>query len=397
MDQLAALPANAIAADPILALGALVLVAAVAGELAARWLRLPRITGYALTGMALGALGALPQPLTPGLRSALDLCLGLVLFEVGARVDLGWLRRAPWMGALAFAESAFTGAALWALLHLAFGLAPSVAACGAALGISTSPAIALRAAAELSAQGQVTERMLLLSATNSMAAVLILTAALPLLSGEPLASAALRSVAVLVGSLALAVLVSAAGLGVLRLLGKRPEAQWVASVGLACVAVGGASALGFSVALTLLSLGAGLRGMDRAQALLPLGIGRVAPLVTVLLFALASASLDLRLALGVGASALAFVAVRALAKTAAVMVFAWPTRQPFAKAALLALALQPMSGLAAILVHDADGAALALAGSVAPIALAAVAVLELAGPLLVQLALRLAGEAKPEA
>ena len=39
-----------------------------------------------------------------------------------------------------------------------------------------------------------------------MLAVLILTAALPLLSGEPLASAALRSVAVLVGSLALAVL-----------------------------------------------------------------------------------------------------------------------------------------------------------------------------------------------
>jgi hypothetical protein len=386
-----------LAGDPILAIGALVVLASVVGEAGVRWLRLPRITGYALTGMALGSLGVVPLPLMPGLRSAVDLCLGFVLFEVGARIDLGWFRRAPWMAALAVAESAFTGGALYALLHLAFGLTPGVAACGAALGISTSPAIALRAAAELSAQGQVTERMLLLSATNTMVAVLVLTGAMPLLSGEPLLSAVLRSASVLVGSLALAVLVAASGLVTLRLLGKRREAQWIAAMGLVCVAVGGASALGFSVGLTLLSLGAGLRGMDRAQAMLPLDLGRFGALVYVVLFALTSASLDLRAALGVGAAALAFVGVRALAKTAAVMAFAWPTRQPFAKAALLALALQPMSGLAAILVHDARGATIALAASIAPIALAAVAVLELAGALLVQVALRLAGEAKPEA
>lgn len=396
MDQLFALHAAWPARDPSIALGALVLLALLGGEAAARWLRLPRITGYAATGMLLGALGVLPRPLTPALRNTVDFCLGLVLFEVGARIDLGWYRRAPWLAGLALAESALVGGALYALLHVGFALDPLLAACGAALGAATSPAVALRVASDLSAQGQVTERMLLFAATNSALAVLVLAGILPVFPGETMDVAVRRSLFVLAGSLLLAAALAGLALAVFRALGKRRDTQLVAALALVLLATRLSASLGLSVALVTLAFGFGLRSLDRGEAMLALDFGRTGQLFYLLLFALTAASLDLSLAVSAAAAAGMFIAVRALAKTAAVLAFSGPTRQPWRRSLLLALALQPMSGLAALLLYDASAASAPLAALVAPFVLGPVALLELVGPLCVQLAVRLAGEARPE-
>ena len=78
-----------------------------------------------------------------------------------------------------------------------------------------------------------------------------------------------------------------------------------------------------------------------------------------------------------------------------VIVFARPTRQPIRKAALLALTLQPMSGVALVLAQDAVLGHAGVATVVLPAIVAAVVVFELVGPPVVQLGLRLAGEADP--
>lgn len=386
-------------ARPMIAAGLVVLCALLGGELAARRLRLPRIVGYAATGMALGALGVVPAPLGPELRAVVDLCLGVVLFELGTRIDLGWLRRAPWLAGLAVAESVVVGVCLYAALHFGLGLAPLLAACGAAIGVSTSPAVVLRVARDLGAEGQVTERMLMLSLTNSAAAVLGLAGLAAALSAEGAASpvsALTGSVLLLLGSLACSVALAFGGVALFRALGKRREGQLIGALGLVLLATGIATIFRLPSALVLLALGASLRSLDRNNRVMPLDFGRAGQVFYLVLFALVGASLELRAALGAGAVAgLLFVVVRAAAKSATVLAFARVTRQPVRKAALLALTLQPMSGLAVVLAYDAALAHPELSAAVVPTVLAAVVVFELAGPICVQLGLRWAGEARP--
>ena len=386
--------------NPMVGLGLLILVALVAGEGTARWLRAPRIVGYTTAGMALGAMHVVPAPPTETMRLVTELCLGVVLFELGARIDLGWLRRAPWLAALAIAESVLVGACLYLVLSAGFGLDGPLAACGAAIGISTSPAVVMRVARDLGAQGQVTERMLMLSATNTAVAVIALSGLIP--ESSPADHAGLlgqfaQPIFVLVGSLAVAGLLAAFGVLAFRVIGSHRESQLIGALGLVLIAAGLAASLQLSIALVLLTLGAGARCLDRDRHMMAVDFGRAGQLFYLLLFALVGASLDLRGLLGVTAAALAFVAVRAAAKGVAVLAFARPTRQPLRKAALLALTLQPMSGLAVVLAQDAALGRPELASAIVPTVLASVVVLELLGAIGVQAGLRLAGEANPVA
>src|SRR5687768_12145182 len=99
------LPAFPPAANPMLLFGLLLLAGFAGGELVHR-LGLPRITGYVLTGLTLGAsgLGLVDTALTSEARMFVNLGLGIVLFELGRRLDIAWLWRDRWFAATALAE-----------------------------------------------------------------------------------------------------------------------------------------------------------------------------------------------------------------------------------------------------------------------------------------------------
>jgi len=400
MTDLTFLPEHWPPNTPMVLVGAMVLLALMGGELAARLLRLPRITGYAVSGMLLGATGLFPAPLAEDLRIFVDISLGLVLFELGSRLDLGWLRRAPTLAAMAVTESAVVGGLLYYVLTAHSGFGPAVAVVGAAIGISTSPAVVMRVAADSAAQGQVTERMLLLAAINSTVAVLVLTTLVPLLVAGPhgdIAGAVGRPLYVLAGSLLLAAVLTGAGLGVFRLVGKRGDRQFIATIGLVVIAVGLASAWKLSVLVTLLGMGMGLRNLDRSGHGLAIDFGMAGQFFYLVLFTLVGASLQVSALATAGVAAVVFVAARFAGKGLVVLAFARATHQPLGQAALLALAIQPMSGLAAVLVHDAAALHQEVASSIAPVVLGAVVLLEILGPIATQFALRWAGEANPQA
>lgn len=391
------LPTQWLPGNPMVMIGTLVILALLGGELAARGLRIPRISGYAATGMLLGATGLMPPPLTEDLRIFVDISLGLVLFELGGRLDLAWLRRAPMIAVMAIAESAATGALLYYLLAVYFDFPAAVALIGAAIGISTSPAVVMRVAADSSAQGQVTERMLLLAAINSTIAVLVLTTLVPSLAGGQeggLGQGIGRPLYLLVGSIVLAAAMTWIALIVYRITGKREDRQLIATLGLVVLAVGLALAWKLSVLVTLLGLGLGLRNFDRGGHTMAIDFGVVGQFFYLVLFSLVGASLDLGTLLVAGLAGAAFVAVRFIGKALAVLTFARVTHQPFTQAALLVVAIQPMSGLAAVLAYDAANMLGELAASVAPVVVAAVVMLEIIGPIATQIALRLAGDAQ---
>ena len=82
----------------LLQVGLALILTALAGE-ACRRARLPSVSGYAAAGLLLGPLllGWFDASELASYRSVLDLCLALLLFELGMRLDVRWFSANPWL------------------------------------------------------------------------------------------------------------------------------------------------------------------------------------------------------------------------------------------------------------------------------------------------------------
>ena len=137
MTDLDFLPQFPLPANPLALFGVLLLAGALAGELIRRVLNLPRITGYVLIGLALGSSGLdmLDPRMLGYVRVFVDVGLGLVLFELGRRLDLEWLSRDRWLAVMALTESLLSFACMFGALAW-FDIAPLYAAVAAAIAAS---------------------------------------------------------------------------------------------------------------------------------------------------------------------------------------------------------------------------------------------------------------------
>jgi Kef-type K+ transport system membrane component KefB len=399
MPELAFLPNWPPLANNLFWIGALLAVGVACGEAVRRVLRLPRITGYAAAGLALGpgGLGLIDKPVLEELGVFADVAVGLVLFELGQRLDLAWLRRTPALALMGVAESLGAAALVFFTLHYYFDLVPLAAGVAAAIAVSTSPAVLMRVAADLRAEGQVTERALIITAINGVLAFLALTVLIPWLHFEYRGgwlTMITHPLYLLGGSAALAVVAGWLTLRLAGLIGKSPERQFIAVIAMVVMTVGIAIALKCSVLLALLGMGALVRNADREHHLVVVDSGNAGQLFYVCLFVISGASLDLALLATAGAAGLAFVLVRFAGKAVGVLALAPLVGLEWRKGVLLATALAPMSGLAVVLVHQTAALYPEIRASVAPVVLAAVVILELAGPVATQFALRRAGEAE---
>lgn len=400
MSKLFFLPDFASAAAQLPWYALLLLAAALAGEAVQRWLRLPRLLGWIAVGGALGphALGVLDRASLDALQPFLELAIGVVLFELGQRVDPSWLRRNPWLLATSILESGLAFGAMFAVL-LALDTSPLLAAVAAAIGISTAPAVVLTVVRELRAQGQVAERALLLTALNSVYAFVAVSVLLAWLAQEysgDWRAVVLHPLYLVFGSVALAALFAGATLGVLRLLGRRHDAQFLCVIALVASAVWAAVTLQLSVALALLAFGAMTRILDRRRHFVSLEFGRVGRILLILLFAITAAGLEWSLVPAGLVAGGVLIAARFAGKALGVFALAPLAGLPLRKASLLAFALTPMSGLALVLVHDTARLYPQFGPALAAIVVAAIALLGLLGPLLLHFALVRAGEAAGE-
>ena len=400
MDPLLFLPAWPLEATPLAWIAVLLLAAIVAGESARRFLRISRVIGYLAVGALLGpAAGAVIDNGTAGqLRIFVDIAIGMLLFELGQRVDLGWLRRNPSLLAASILEAALT----FMLVVVAMtwlGIRPVAAAAAALLAVATSPAVVMTVIKDLRAQGQVSERLMLFTALNTAYAVIGLALMVGLLHYEthrPLATMVLHPLYLVGGSLALAGLLAMVMLSLLRLFGRRPAFQFSATVSLVLLTVAAATALKLSVPLALLLLGMFGRAFDRERHFVSLKFGETAMLFIVLLFALAGASLEFTGWAAAAPLALAFIGARLIGKSVPVLLLSNASSLSLRKSSLVSLGLTPMSGLALLMLHDLLRQAPPLAAEIGAAMFLAIAILSFAGPLAIEFALRRAGEAAEE-
>jgi Kef-type K+ transport system membrane component KefB len=395
------LPRLPLAFSQLAMIGALIVAGLLAGEAARRYFALPRITGYVLAGVLLGpqASGLLNSDALYDLRLVVDLSIGLVVFELGFRLSFGWLDRNRWLFVTAIAESVLCFCAIYGAL-VYFDFHPLLAATAAAIGAATSPPVVMLVAQELRAEGQITERMLLFTAVNTVFAFVMLTLLLPFRHIERTSDwepAVLYPIYVLAGSALAGYVACRVLLALARWLGKREGRQLVLLIAMVVLTIGIAHSLKLSVPLALVTFGMLARNLDRAHVLLPVRFGEVGQIFFVILFVITGASLEFQ-AFGIAAAGAvaAFVVLRFLGKALALLLFGHLSGIRPGGAGLLAIALLPMSGLAVVMVRDTVSLYPSFGRELAAVVLSAVVVLELLGPLATQFALRRAGEAHPE-
>lgn len=398
--DLAFLP-EAPAFSRLLMLGLLLLAALVAGEAVRRYARLPRITGYVVIGALLGPEGAgfVDRDALFEMRLLVDLAIGFIVFDLGRRLDVHWLRRNKWLVAGALAESVFCFGAIYAALDF-LGFAPLLAAIAAAIGTATSPAVVIMVSEELRSEGQVTERLMLFTAVNNVLAYLLLALLLPLLHIEhhvDWITAVLHPLYVFAGAAAAGVLASRVLLYMARWLGKREDRQFILQVAVVVITIGAAHSLKLSVPVALVTLGLLARNADSGHALVTVPYGHGGQVFFLILFVLTGASLEFH-AFGVATAAAvaAYIVARFLGKAAALLAFGFASGIPRGGSGLLAIALMPLSGQAVVMVRDTISLYPSFGRDLAAVVLSAIVVLELIGPIATEFALRRAGEARPD-
>ncbi|KMY84984.1 Transporter, monovalent cation:proton antiporter-2 (CPA2) family [Candidatus Paraburkholderia calva] len=351
------LPAWPLEPDAILWAGLALVTAGLAGELLWRAWRLPRITGYAIIGLIAGnaGLGVIDASAAGGLsRPLLDVSLGLLLFELGGRLDLRWIRRNPYLILSSIAESTLTfGLVLIALILLNVPTMQSVVI--AAIAMATSPAMVIQLKTELRAEGQVTQRLLTLTALNSVYAVVVEKLAAGVLHQEIYGNAFatfLQPLYLLIGSLVLAFLLARACNLLVHRLPTNDEHSFVALFGLVLLAIAIAHIFKLSTILALLAAGIIVKNADERPQLWPSHFGSAGWLLTVILFALTLTSLQWRDILIGGLAAIALIVARFVGKLLGVLIFAKPSGLDWNQGIALGVALTPMSALAYLLVDD---------------------------------------------
>jgi Kef-type K+ transport system membrane component KefB len=383
---------------PLFHVALLLILAVLAGEVARQWLRAPRILGYISVGAALGpnGLGIVGTGTVTAFRPLVDVGVGLLLFELGQRVDLGWLRRNPWLLVTSLLESGLAFVAVYALLVFLVGARPIVASAIAVFAIATSPAVVMTVVKDLRGQGQVTERALLLTALNTTYATLGLSMLFGWLYLQRDGGSALmltHPLYIVGGSVAVAVVVAVVTLAVLRLFGRHQAFQFALIVAIVLLTVAICSALKLSVPLTLLLSGLFARTFDHRRHFIALEFGEPGMLFILILFATAGASLELSGWRTAFVPALGFVAARFVGKAVPLFALARPSALTVRQASLVNLALMPMSGLALLMLGDLTALFPEIAGDVAATVLLATTILTFAGPLAAAFAIRRAGEA----
>lgn len=400
MPQLDFLPSWPPALNEPLLIGLMLLAGVAGGEIARRLLSLPRITGYVAVGIALGVsgLGWVRPDQVGGGRVLLDVPLGIILFELGRRVDIEWLRRDKWLALTSVTESAATFALIFFALRF-FDYDPLFCAIAAAIGISTAPEVVMLVALDLKAEGEITERSLMLTALNGVIAFYTLTVLLPWLHQQhsaPFTSVTLHPLYLLIGSTLLGYVAARLAIALGRWLGKREDRQLTLLLGLVVLTVGGARMLQLSVLITLLSFGILARNLDRKHDLMPVDFGHGIQLMFVLLFVVTGAGLQLQQMIVGWMLAAVYIGARFVGKFSGVMLLSMASGVSWRRAGLLAIALSPMSALAVAMVLETGRLYPEFGSKLAVIVLTAVGALEIVGPLATQFALVRAGEAHPE-
>lgn len=396
MPALHPFPSLSLHADGVLWVGLALVLATLMGESVFRFLRWPRLVGYTAAGLliAAGGSGLQAMDLQPSARAIVDAALAMLLFEIGHRVNLRWLRANPWLLIMSVSEWALALLVMWGVLE-AFGLGGLHGLAAAAALACTAPAAALRIAGEFNSRGQVTERLLLLAALGAMWSILALGVFIGWLGAQTSLAwwnAILQQIYAIGGAVLAASALAWAVNWVERHFDFTDEGAALLLVGLILLVLSVTRMLHWSTLLTPLLAGLVLRVRSQRPRVWPRHFGTAGGVLVVLLFLILGLSLNWAMLVSGLVAGLVLALGRSLAKLAVSLSLGCPSGLSWRQSAALGLTLNPAAGVSFVLLLDLAREVPGFPQALIACAFAALVALELGGSLLARWALGWSGD-----
>jgi len=413
LDTFSGLHGDPASAATMVSFGFIILAAYTLGALAER-IALPHITGYLLAGVACGPhfLGLLDATVVGQLKLFDTLAIALIAMEAGSALDLGGLRQ-RWKQVSALSLS-IIGTSLvggMAFAILTSGMVPGlglpfmagagieqVVAVGLLLGVlimAASPPVTMAVTSEAKARGSFTDTVLTTVIINNVQVVILFAVAVAaghaLLGSGGEGGGATAVLAQLAWSLALGAVTGAIAAAALRFLAGD---ALVAIVGLGFTVTWVAGEFGASPLLTFLTAGALLSSATRQGTPFKGVVSKLSGPVHVLFFTLVGADLHVDAVIQMAPFAAALVAIRLLGYFGAARLSGRLVALPDAVRRYGFLGLAPQAGMALTVAlavgHEFHGWGM----DFETLGLAAIALNEMVGPILLKWSLGLAGESE---
>lgn len=403
----------------ILTIGILLAGGFLMGEVA-QALRLPRVTGYLLAGLALNpqVLPVVPAAFPAHADVAIDIALSFITFSVGGTLQGRKLRQLGkpilWMTVLEAECAMLVVTVGFALAALVFGF-PHLAAVAAAplalalllgvLAAPTDPSATLAVVHQYHAAGPVTDTVMGIAASDDVLGIVNFSL------GVALARMATVHAGFAFGPSVFAPLFSiGGGIGLGALCGavfnrfstwfrRETEGQLIVLVfALLCLCYGAARAIHVDELLATMAMGCVVANFHpRQEQIFGLLQRYQEELIFVFFFVLSGMKLNLAVLPAAAASIAVFVGLRALGKTLGAHLGARIAGAPPPVRRYAFLGLLPQGGIViglALIIHTTP-AFRPVADLIMGIAIGATVIHEIAGPLVARLGLQKAGEIPP--
>lgn len=384
--------------SPVALFGLTLLLGLIGGEIARYTRILPRISGYIAVGFLLGRGGL--DIVTPSLlayaRIFVEVSLGLILFDLGRHLDFTWLKHDKGLLPTAITESALTFIFIFTIL-IFFQLPWQSAVIGAAVAVATSPAVVMMVTHDLSAEGPVTRRTLILASLNNLIGIILYIICIPLMQKDATWFYAFGHATYrLIGSFALGLFMFYVTMGIGYLIGKRKENQFVLFSGVVIFTIGFSILLNLSWILTIFSLGIAARNLDFKHHLMEVDFGWLARLFYILLFVVTGVQLQLKGIWLAPLAVIAFLVVRFIAKSLGILLFAKRSRLTHQQKWALCFTLMPTAEVAIVMSYKLLDINPELGLQLMTIITSALAISYIISPIAAQIAFIKTNEALPE-
>ena len=369
-----------------------------AGGKLAKLLRLPKVSGYIVTGILIGpsVLGLVSSEIVESLSLVNDIALGLIMFSIGGVFELHHLRdvrqKAFW---LTVGQTVLTVVLVSGTLA-ALGMAMYPAVLLGMVAIATAPAATLLVIREFDAKGEFTDMLITLTAISNIVCILAFEFAFSFgrVGGESgVIQALITPFYELGGSIVI-------GLGVGFLISKWEEHVEDQAELLMIIVAGIILTVGLAMSLNLqpmfatLILGAITTNLSMMHRLVYVEVRQIEQPLYIAFFVLAGASLHLHLLPELGWFGFAYLTMRAVGKVIGTYVIGKWKNFSQSINRYLGIGMVAQAGVAIGLIDYVDRIDPELGMILTPIVLATVLVYETIGPPVIEYVLIRSGDAK---
>ncbi len=365
------------------------------GELGQCITKIPKISFYMIFGFILSKyqLGVLHSINNSGILLLINIIAGLILFEFGYRINLSWLKNNPMIIMTSIVESMLSFIVVFTISKL-FSISTLISLQFAAIFMATSPFVVMYIINQKQSSGQVTERILHLTALNCIFAIFIFKLVLGMVvfqqSGS-LLQAVWDGVAMLILSTLLGIVAAFSLSSLLKLIPKMSSDRTISFSLMIIVIVVVANSLLLSPTIAALIFGIVSRHRRAAMGKTQRNFGALGDLLIVVLFVVTPLNLNWHDMATLPILAIALFAGRLLTKVLIVAIFSRIDGISWTKGALTGLALTPISIFPVLLLDQSQFLGLTLNQDLVVVS-ALILFLDIMGPIIVQYSLTKAKE-----